>query len=78
MLHSRISCQLQRLYRRLLLVNRCNLYEEEEYLKTIHNDPKHFYVTLFSNASQTLQSGNMIGSFTVNLAQPIDLGSTEK
>jgi len=38
------------------------------------NDPKHFYVSLFSNASQTLYPTNTIGAFTVELPQPIELG----
>jgi len=34
----------------------------------------HFYVTLFSNASQDLYPENTIGVFTVELARPIHLG----
>jgi len=37
---------------------------------------KHFYITLYSNASQTLYPDNTQTSFTCHLAQPIDLGST--
>ena len=36
--------------------------------------PSHFYVTLFSNASQDLYPDNTIGAFTVELARPIRLG----
>jgi len=41
------------------------------------NDPKHFYVTLFSNASQSLYPTNTIGAFTVELPQPIELGPND-
>ena len=37
----------------------------------------HFYVTLLSNSSQKL-SDKYTSAFTIHLAQPIDLGSTEK
>ena len=37
---------------------------------------KHFYVTLFSNASQKIYPNNTQATFTINLAQPIDLGSS--
>ena len=36
----------------------------------------HFYITLYSNASQKLYPDNTQASFTCHLAQPIDLGST--
>ena len=42
--------------------------------KMFDNDPKHFYMTLFSNASQSLYPTNTIGAFTVELPQPIELG----
>ena len=42
------------------------------------NDPKHFYVKLFSNASQSLFPENTKSSFTIELAQPIDLGPNNK
>jgi hypothetical protein len=38
---------------------------------------KHFYITLFSNASQKIYPRNTIAEFTVQLAQRIDLGSTD-
>ena len=41
------------------------------------DDPKHFYVTLFNNASQSLFPANMKSSFTVELARPIDLGPND-
>jgi hypothetical protein len=41
-------------------------------------EPTHFYVTLLSNASQKLYPSNTVSSFTVHLAQPIDLGSTDR
>ena len=41
------------------------------------NDPKNFYVTLFSNASQSIYPSNTIGAFTVELPQPIELGSND-
>jgi len=37
---------------------------------------KNFYVTLLSNASWDIYDQNTHADFTVNLAQPIDLGST--
>jgi len=37
---------------------------------------KHFYVTLFSNASQKIYPNNTQATVTINLAQPIDLGSS--
>jgi len=46
--------------------------------KMFDNDPKHFYVKLFSNASQILYPTNMIGAFTVELPQPIELGPNDK
>ena len=36
--------------------------------------PNHFYVTLFSNASQALFPDNTVNAFTSELAQVIDLG----
>ena len=36
---------------------------------------KHFYITLYSNASQKLYPDNTQASFTCHLAQPINLGS---
>jgi hypothetical protein len=36
-----------------------------------------FYVTLFSNDSQTIYTDNTLASFTSRLAQPIDLGSSD-
>ena len=41
-------------------------------------DPNHYNVTLLSNASQTLYPAITLRAFTTNLAQPIDLGSTNK
>jgi len=37
----------------------------------------HFYITLFSNASQKLHPKNTLAEFTIQLAQRIDLGSTD-
>ena len=37
----------------------------------------HFYILLFSNASQKVHSSNTLAEFTIKLAQRIDLGSTE-
>ena len=41
------------------------------------NDPKHFYVTLFSNASQGLYPTNAIGAFTFELPKPNELGPND-
>ena len=41
------------------------------------NEPKHFYVTLFSNASQELFPENTKSSFTIELPQPIHLGPND-
>ena len=41
------------------------------------DDTKHFYVTLFSNAPQSLFPENTNCSFTVELARPIDLGPND-
>jgi hypothetical protein len=38
---------------------------------------KHFYITLFSNASQKTYPGNTIAEFTIHLAKRTDLGSTD-
>ena len=38
------------------------------------NEPKEFYVTLFSNALQSLYPTNTIVAFTVELWQSIELG----
>jgi hypothetical protein len=40
--------------------------------------PNHFYATLYSNASMTLFPDNTLAAFTVKLAKPVDLGSTDK
>ena len=37
----------------------------------------HFYITLFSIASQKVHSSNTLAEFTIQLAQRIDLGSTD-
>ena len=39
-------------------------------------DRKHFYVTLFSNASQKIFPDNTLATFTIHLAQTIDLGKS--
>jgi hypothetical protein len=38
---------------------------------------EHFYVTLFSNASRTLNPDNTLAAFICHLARPIDLGSND-
>ena len=40
-------------------------------------DRDHFYVTLFSNASQDIYTDNKIAAFTTQLAQPIRLNPSE-
>ena len=45
--------------------------------KMFNNDTKHFYLTLFSNASQNLYPTNTTGAFTVELPQPIELGPND-
>lgn len=40
-------------------------------------DRDHFYVTLFSNASQTVYPSNTIAAFTIQLAKTIELGPSE-
>jgi len=42
------------------------------------DDPNHFYVTLFSNASTDLYPDHTIARFTTELAQPIELGSSDR
>jgi len=37
----------------------------------------HFYITLFSDASQTVHPSNTLGEFTIQLARRIDLGSVD-
>ena len=37
-------------------------------------DTKQFYVTLISNASQSLYPDNTVPAFTAQLAHPIELG----
>jgi hypothetical protein len=44
----------------------------------MHDDPKHFYVTLFSTASQHIYPDNTHYDFIVELTQAIDLGSNDK
>jgi hypothetical protein len=41
-------------------------------------DQQHFYVTLFSNASQSVFADNTIAAFTIHFAQPIELGSNDR
>ena len=48
-----------------------NIYKE-----IMEIDRKHFYVTLFSNASQKIFPDNTLVTFTIHLAQPIDLGTS--
>jgi hypothetical protein len=38
---------------------------------------KHFYITLFSNGSQKMYAKNSLAEFTIQLAQPTDLGSPD-
>ena len=38
---------------------------------------RHFYITLFSNASQKIHPSNTLSELTIQLAQRIDLGSTD-
>jgi hypothetical protein len=40
-------------------------------------DRDHFYITLFSNASQDIYPDNKIATFTTQLAQPIRLDPSE-
>jgi len=40
-------------------------------------DRDHFYITLFSNASQHIYPDNKIAAFTIQLAQPIILDLSE-
>jgi hypothetical protein len=48
-------------------------------LRTFRNmNCDHFYVTLFSNASQKMYPSNKIAAFTINLARPIELGTNVK
>jgi len=42
------------------------------------DDPNHFYVTLFSNALTDLYPDNTIARFTTELAQPIELWSSDR
>jgi len=42
------------------------------------DDPNHFYVTLFSNASTDLYPNNTIATFTTELAQSFELGSSDR
>ena len=37
---------------------------------------KHFYIPLYSNASQKLYPDNTQAAFTCHLAQPVDLGTS--
>jgi hypothetical protein len=43
----------------------------------MNDDPKHFYVTLFSTASQHIYPDNTHYDFIVELAQAIDLGNND-
>ena len=40
------------------------------------SDRNHIYVTLFRNCSQKLYPANVLATFTVRMAQPIEMGST--
>jgi hypothetical protein len=42
------------------------------------NESAHFYVTLLSNASLKIYPSNTLSSFTLHLAQPVNLGSTDR
>jgi hypothetical protein len=41
-------------------------------------DRDHFYITLFSNASQDVYPDNKIAAFTIQLAKPVTLDPSEK
>ena len=43
----------------------------------MNNDPKHFYVTLLSTASQHICPNNTHNDFIIELAQTIDLGNND-
>jgi hypothetical protein len=43
----------------------------------MNREQEHFYVTLFSNSSQSLFVDNTIAAFTIHLAEPVELGSTD-
>jgi hypothetical protein len=51
-------------------------FEREGYLQTMQQ--LHFYVTVFSNASQKLYTDNTLATFTTHLAQPIDLDPNDR
>ena len=44
----------------------------------MYADNRHFYVTLFSNASQTLYPENTLAAFTSELAQSIEFDPNDK
>jgi hypothetical protein len=43
----------------------------------MYTDKHHFYVTLYSSASQTMYPENTVGAITTELAQPTDLDPSE-
>ena len=44
----------------------------------MRSDRNHFHVTVLSNGSQNLYASNTFAAFTTRLAQPVDLGSTDR
>jgi hypothetical protein len=44
----------------------------------MYTDNCHFYVTLFSNALQTLYPENTLGAFTIELEQTIELDPNDR
>jgi len=40
-------------------------------------DRDHFYITLYSNASQEIYPDNKIGAFKIQLTQPVKLAPSE-
>jgi len=65
---------MERLERGFRFLGSCNRYNV---CVTKNMDRDHFYVTLFSNASQYIYPDNKIAAFTTQLAQPIRQNPSE-
>jgi hypothetical protein len=61
----------------ILVLSTLGYFECEKHYINM-NDPKHFYVTLLSTASQNIYPDNTHYDFIVDLAQTIDLGNNDR
>ena len=60
------------------MINLTTVGYRDRTIKSIMDVPRnHFYVTLFSNGSKEVFPENTLTAFTIQLAQPVDLGLSD-